>query len=207
MFSIINLNQGDFQIAPGTKLIKQVEYAKLLSAEQLIEQAKQQAGNIVAEAEILQQQEMTRGYNQGLAEAKQQQAEVINRTLLECAQFKTQLATELVQVVLQSVKKVIADYGDIDLIKACVTQALAQTSDCQQLSLLVAPAMLTTVKDHLDDIKVIAPDIQWEVLPDSSITGFGCKVETPIKVIDTTIDNQLAALEKAVNEWFTSSDK
>ncbi|MDE1460996.1 type III secretion system stator protein SctL [Spartinivicinus poritis] len=207
MFSITDLTQGDFQVAPGTKLIKREQYAKFLSAEQLIEQAKQQAVDIVADAKMLQQQEMEKGFNQGLVEAQQQQTVLVNRTLMECAQFKSQLAAELVQVVLQSVKKIIADYDDIALVKACVAQALAQTADCQQLSLLVAPAMLTSVKDRLDDIKEMAPDIQWDVLPDSSITGMGCKIETPIKVIDTTIDNQLTALEKAVNDWLANVDE
>lgn len=207
MFSITELNEGELQIAPGTKLIKRDQYAQLLSAEELIQHAKQQAEHIVIEAELLQQQEMVKGYNQGIDEAKQQQAVIINQTLLECTQFKTKLASELVQVVLQSVKKIIAQYDDIELIKASVEQALAQTVDSRQLTILVAPAMLTTVKDRMDDIQAMAPDIQWDVLPDSSIDGAGCKVETSIKVIDTTIDNQLAALEKAVTEWFAAVEQ
>lgn len=200
MPAFIKLNPGDIHLASGVKVIKAEHYSQYLQAEDLVSTARRQSRQIIEQAEEAYQREKQRGFQEGLDQARVEQATAIMATLARCQQQQRHLEDKLVEVVMATVKKVIGDHDRLELTRRLVGQALDQNK-CSQAVLRVHPVNAPLLQKQLASIQANYPDLDYlEIQKDSAMEETGCILETELGNIQATLSTQLAALEQAASQ-------
>ena len=93
MASPVVLTDGVLHIDPAAKVLKASDYARYLEAKDIIESAGQKAGQILEASKDAYEQERQKGYEDGVAESKIDQADqmlkVVSRTINYLAEVET----------------------------------------------------------------------------------------------------------------------
>ncbi|WP_263079057.1 HrpE/YscL family type III secretion apparatus protein [Endozoicomonas sp. Mp262] len=195
----IELSPDCFQLAPGIKVLKAEEYSRYLEAGKIVEAAQNQYQRMIKDAESIYQCEKQRGYEEGINQAKVEQASEIMATLAHCRQRLKSLEPQLAQLVMETVSKVIGQFDNQELTRKLIEQALHQNK-CSRAILRVHPDNAQVLKCQLAEIKQRYSDMEYlEVQKDSMVEEAGCILETDLGNIQATLSSQLAALEHAAS--------
>ncbi|WP_334470589.1 hypothetical protein [Arsenophonus sp. PmNCSU2021_1] len=73
------------------KILKKADYQSYLNGQEFINIAKQHARKIENDADSIYQERYTAGWQEGLAQSAQEQAEIIHQTLINCQIFYQQV--------------------------------------------------------------------------------------------------------------------
>ncbi|HGH4276164.1 TPA: SctL family type III secretion system stator protein PscL [Pseudomonas aeruginosa] len=197
MLPFVELDASRVRLAPGQALLRARDYQDYLSANRLVEAARERAAEIEREAhEVYQEQKRL-----GLEEARLRQAGLIQETLLRCNRYYRQVDRQLGEVVLQAVRKVLRHYDAVELTLAATREALALVSNQKQVILHVQPEQLAAVREQVARVLKDFPEVGYlEVVGDARLDQGGCILETEIGIIDASLDSQLAALQAALTE-------
>ena len=174
----LQMNRPEPSVAPGVKVVKRDERAKLLEAAEIIEAAKARAAEIERKAEEAYKARYEAGYADGLEAGRLENMEKVMETAMASVEFIEGIEGTVVDVVMQSVRKILGEMNREDRIRAIVKTALANVRGQQKVTVRVAPS----------DEPVVA-DARLE--PDS------CILESDLGVINASLSTQLKALEHA----------
>ncbi len=139
MLPFVELDASRVRLAPGQALLRARDYQDYLSANRLVEAARERAAEIEREAHEVYQEQKRLGWEAGLEEARLRQAGLIQETLLRCNRYYRQVDRQLGEVVLQAVRKVLRHYDAVELTLAATREALALVSNQKQVILHVQP--------------------------------------------------------------------
>lgn len=201
MLPFVELDASRVRLAPGQALLRARDYQDYLSANRLVEAARERAAEIEREAHEVYQEQKRLGWEAGLEEARLRQAGLIQETLLRCNRYYRQVDRQLGEVVLQAVRKVLRHYDAVELTLAATREALALVSNQKQVILHVQPEQLAAVREQVARVLKDFPEVGYlEVVGDARLDQGGCILETEIGIIDASLDSQLAALQAALTE-------
>lgn len=198
MARYFRLNSEQISVIEGSPVLKASDYACVLEANRTLDEAKRQAEKIVREAQELYESERKRGFEEGLLEAKLEMTEQMISTVEQTVEYLAAVEQDIVDVVGDALEKVIGQIDRDDLIAKTVTYALQVVRSEKSVTVRVAPQSVAGLKAKLNEILASYPAIiELQIQPDSRLDARGCIIESPIGIVDASLDVQLSALRKA----------
>lgn len=172
-------------------------------AEQIIAQAQGEAEQIRSQA---QEEGRESGLEMGLAEAKEQAAEMekqlqqrVDDTMLRLREQERQMEPFFAGLVADLVEKITgaACKEKKDVILHLIKNAVQNLEKPKQVTLRVSKEDMAMVSMHKADLKSVLGDMEeFDVMEDSSLGANQCIIETENKIIDCSLDAQLKNLQE-----------
>ena len=199
------LKKKDLQIDSTKRLIKAEEIATLATASEIVAAAEAEAAKILEDAKRTFAEERQKGYEKGLADGRQEILQQKLDLLDESVKYMESIEHEMGAVVMKALRKCVQDIGDEEMVIQVVRRAMATIVRSQrQITLRVPADKVATVKARMSEILKDYPAVNFtEVLEDPRLTGVSCVVETAAGMVETSIEAQLAAIEKSIQKHFS----
>lgn len=186
------------KIAPGVRRLRAGDISAWAQAQSLVQAAQQQAAAIEEQAQAAYQQECERGYADGLADAQMEQAEKMIDTVSRTVDYFAQVEGEMVQLVVQAMRKIVDGYDDTEQVLIVVKNALAVVRNQKQMTLRLPPAQVEPVRARINDILSAYPGVGYlDIVGDARLGAHACILESEIGVVEASIEGQLQAIESA----------
>ena len=201
------LKKNNLQIDSARRLVKAEEAAVTARAEEILAAAEAEAARIVDEAKRTFQSERVRGYEKGLSDGREEILRQKLELVEESVRYMESVEAEMGQVVMKALRKCVDDLGDEDVIVQVVRKAMSVIVRSQrQITIRVPADKVATVKARLGDVLRDYPAVNFsEVIEDPRLKGVSCVVETAAGMVESSIDAQLAAIEKSIRSHFSRS--
>lgn len=185
-------------VAPGTCVLRADEVGAWAHAEAMLAAARAQADAIVAGAQDAFEQERQRGYTEGLAEARMEQAEKMIDTVSRTVDYFAKVETEMVALVMASVRKIMGDFDDQQRVVIAVKSALSVVRNQKQMTLRVHPQQVEAVRAHINELLAAYPGVGYlDIVPDGRLTSEACILESEIGMVEASVEGQITALQGA----------
>lgn len=198
MGTMFRLNDDSIQPAAGTRLIKSAELGQLFEASALLEAAREKAASLEKAALEAYEEKRQEGYRDGLEEGKLEHAEKMMETIISSVEFIEGIESTLVNVVTQSIRKIIGEMGDRERIVAIVRNALNVVRGQQKVTVRVSPADEEAVLQAMAAMTSSASGSSFlTVIADVRLEKDSCILESELGVVDASLSTQLKALENA----------
>jgi type III secretion protein L len=214
METYILIDNNRLKISPSAKLIKAESYSTIVEADdilskvkaradQILQTAREDARTIERDAKSAYTLEFEKGYNDGLKKAKQEMASQISATILKSEHYIHNFEEKIAALVLDTVRKVIAGIDQMDLISALIKKALTTMKHQKNIKLKVSPLHIDFLNDRISEILISLPYLDGiEVIADERLTPNQLVMESPIGIVDASIETQLAAIQDAFSRCF-----
>ncbi|GAA4348469.1 SctL family type III secretion system stator protein BscL [Variovorax defluvii] len=182
------------------KVIKAEDFCAFKDARQAVAEARERADAIVSSAEAAHRAECERGYREGLESARLAQSGSMVEIVSQTAQYYGRVETEMVELVMNAVQKVVSDFVDEhDRVSTVVRNCLDLVRSQKQLSLSVHPSQVEHVRGQLDELRRQFPAVaQIDVHPDAKVAVDACIVESEIGVVEASLSGQLKVLRETL---------
>ena len=169
-----------------------------MSAGALREAARAEAEAIRQAARKAYEDECKRGYRDGQEEARLAAAEQMIENVGRSIDYFGKVEERMVDLVVQAMRRIIADFDDRERVVTVVKGALAAVRNQKQVTLRVAPDRVDMVKQATNEILAAYPGIGYlDLVGDARLSGDGCILETEIGIVEASIDGQIEALRSA----------
>ncbi len=186
---------GESAPGPGVDVIRANEYAVMVESSEIIEAARKKSAEILAQALTDAEELRELARREGLEEGKAEVADQLFNAVTASVEQMGKMESGLVDVVVQSIRAILGEFDEHDLVVRVVGQAIRLVRDEKRVTLRVSLADADTVRNQLEDILARYPGIgRVDVRPDASVAPGGCVMETEMGVIDATLDRQLAII-------------
>jgi len=189
----------NLQLLSERKVLKEAEYAALLSASDVVQAARKEARRIVQQAAQEAEERRRTGYEQGLQAAK---AEYAQRLIAQAAASEgqlRQLRSAMAGIVVKAVGRFIAEVEPALLFEAALQRVDSLIRAEPFISIRVEPRSEAALRDVLDRL---AAESEWamnvSVQADSTLPAGGCVVQTPSGTLEIGIDAQLEAFRRSM---------
>ena len=190
-----------FTLAAGAHVLPRAEVEPIEAATALLDEAKQQAEAIVAEARQAFEDEKRRGYDEGLTAGRIEAARML---LAETELLDGKLAgieTELAGLVVASVRRLVQGFSDREKAEILVREALKQMRREKKAELRVAPEQYAELRDRIEDIRKDFPEVQLiDLVEDPALKPPQIVVETSIGRVEGDLGRHLEELERAITD-------
>ncbi len=197
--NIITITKQDFHLQPGQKIISSADYSVIEKSTSLIDKARLQAKEIMAEAR-------RRGYQDGLNQSRMEQSEQMLKMVDQSINYLSEVESSLADILMTAVKKIISDYDDRALTVGLIKASLQHIRNERQVAVRVPPSHYAYVKEKIAEILadykgvgVLSP------VSDPRLKAGSCILESKIGVVDASIDVQLKALQNRFGQLTTHS--
>ena len=197
MGTLFRLNTDSLQPAAGTKIVKAAELGQLYEASALLDAARQKAADMERAALEAYEEKKREGYADGLEEGKMEHAEKMMETIISSVEFIEGIESTLVNVVNQSIRKIIGEMEDKERIVAIVRNALNVVRGQQKVTVRVAPADEAAVLEAMAGMTAGGGNSFMTVIADARLERDSCILESELGVVDASLSTQLRALENA----------
>ena len=197
MGTLFRLNTDSLQPAAGTKIVKAAELGQLYEASALLDVARQKAADMERAALEAYEEKKREGYADGLEEGKLEHAEKMMETIISSVEFIEGIESTLVNVVNQSIRKIIGEMEDKERIVAIVRNALNVVRGQQKVTVRVAPSDEAAVLEAMAGMTAGGGNSFMTVIADARLERDSCILESELGVVDASLSTQLKALENA----------
>lgn len=192
-------------VDPGQVVLKAADVQAWVDAQGLLERARADADRLRAEALAAFEDEKRRGFEEGLTQAQFEQTERMIENAAKMVEFFAAVEQRMVGLVMDAVRRIIADYDDTQRVMAVVKSGLAVMRNQKQLTLRLAPAHTEMVKSRAADLLQSYPGIGiLDIVSDSRLKGDAAILESEIGVVEASVDMQLQALENGFKKMLGS---
>lgn len=186
------------QLAPGTQVVRREDWLVYRAAKDMVAAARAEAGTIVAGAHEAFEAERRRGHEEGLEMARLAQAEQMIEQVTRTVDYFAQVEQRMVELVMQAVQRIVADFGDRERVVAVVKGALAVVRNQKQVILRVSPPQVDAVRSSVNQLLAAFPGIGFlDIVADPRLAADACILESDIGVVEASIAGQLQAMRQA----------
>ncbi len=186
---------------PGSKVVPEARLAALRDAQAIYDRATQQAREITSQAMLAYEEERQRGYADGQAAARLEQATQILENVSRNIDYLEGAEDQIVMLVMQSVRKILQGFDDHDRALAAVRSVLALAREHKQVTLRLSPVEAERLKGRLEELLADYPAVGViDVVPEQRLEGDCCILESEMGVIEASIEIQLAAIQAAFDK-------
>ncbi|HGJ5858352.1 MAG TPA: HrpE/YscL family type III secretion apparatus protein [Arsenophonus nasoniae] len=190
---------GQIEINDEIKILKKADYQSYLNGQEFIDIAKQHARKIENDADSIYEVRYTAGWQEGLAQSTQQQAEIIHKTLINCQIFYQQVESQLVNITIEAMRKIITNYEPDALLYKNISQNLALVHQHKKVILRISPKQVNFLQTKLSELHKIQPEIEYiDIVEDPRLEEKDCILETEVGMLNATIESQLNAIKQAL---------
>ncbi len=201
MFQVDELAQ-DWQ--PTGALVKADDYRKLLDADALLAQTREQAERIVAEAQGEFLRQKAAGYETGLEEARHEATNQAVQTAQQLCRHARELESQLVEVVTSAVERIVGELDAHDRIVMLIKTALPEFAGQSKVSVLVHPEQVPALERKLEELRSGQAGLDiLDVSSDARVAQDTCVLATQWHVVDASLNVQLEQLRLALTNELT----
>lgn len=199
MGALFQLTQNMLAPAPGTRILRAHEVAVLHEASAVLLAAQQRSEAIQLQAEEAYEARRNEGYRDGLDEGRLENAEKLMETAMSSVAFIESIESTLVDVVVQSLRKIVGEIPPEELITGIIRQALTTVRNQQRVTVRVAPGDEKAVRTAFATMLQRVPgDASFlDLLVDARLDMGSCILESELGVVDASVETQLKAMENA----------
>ncbi len=184
----------------GDKVLKAKDYSYYVKSQSLLNDSRQEASRSQEEASELYLKSIEKGLNQGAEEAKARLAKQILNSASSIGGQLRSIETELSEVVISAVRRIISDFDDEILVLESVRNGLTLVSKSQRVLIRANPSVIGALRESLN---TVSHDIHFlEIVPDSKLSTRECILESDIGIVNASVDAQIEAIEKAIRGKF-----
>ena len=196
------LKKNKLEIDSAKRLVKADEVATFAKAAEIIAAAEAESSRIAEEAKRAYESERKRGYEDGLAKAKEKILEQKLDLIAESVDYMQSVENEMGGIVMKALRKCVSDIGDETMTVQVVKKAMEAIVRAQrQVTIRVPSDKVQLVKDRMGEILKDFPAVNFtEVIEDTRLTGAACVVETAAGMVESSVDSQLKAIEKSIKK-------
>lgn len=201
-FSLIY--QGSVYSTADSKIISEEDYTVLISAEEVLKKAQEDATRYEKEVhalcEELKEASKKEGFDEGLVQFN---AHVI-RFEKNLQALRLELQKQILPLALKAAKKIVSKQLTIDpeTIVDIVLQTLAPVTQNQSIAIYVNKTDKEILESHREDIKDLLSQVKTLSIQErADITPGGCIIETETGIINATLENQWHALKTAFQRY------
>ncbi len=187
--------------ADSAKILKGSDFQVLSRARADVDSAQQQAAEIIANAYA--EAETIRA--NALAEGMQQSSAYLTESAARVSRDLDALEPRLCSVVSDALRRVLDPIPDEKLIAAAVRRAMEEIDLSRGVTLIVAPALLPRVQDHLQQFPFDRGTV--DVTGDPTCPADSAILRTPYGDIELDVDAQLAALDDGIRAALTGMER
>jgi len=167
-------------------------------AKALLEHARAQAEAIVAGAQAAFDAERERGYAEGKEQALLDQAEKMIETVGRTVEYFAGVENEMVELVMQAVRKVVEGFDSREKVMIVVRNALAVVRNQKHMTLRLHPAEVDVVRARVNELLAAYPGVGYlDIVADPRLQCGACILESEIGMVEASLDGQIEALSKA----------
>lgn len=205
LVKVQKIQENSLRVDPACKIIKADEYLKLMSVQEIEKELLEEKNQQQSQAASLKLKSIETGLNQGAEEAKIRLAEQLLNSASTMTNQLKDIEMNITDVVIASVRKIIDDYDDKELVSAIVKQALKPIYKGQKVSVRVHPEMMPRLIDELglgdahDDNHFI------DLIPEDQLAKTDCIIESDLGIVNASVDNQLELLTRALEKKFKNT--
>ena len=186
MGTTFRLNKQRFQPNPAGGLLTVEECALLVRANALRDTAEEAYA-----------QEKQRGYADGMEAGKAEMAERIFDAITKGVDFIEHLENTTVDLVMQSLDRVLAGMTDKERVTGVVRKALSYIRGQKQVTVRVSPDDAALLEQELQSMQADFPAIECiRLAPDRHLAAGSCLLESDLGIIDASLPVQMAALRR-----------
>ncbi len=203
MGNIHFIKPGSFEFPPGKTLVKAEEYMAYIDAENILQEARDQAKKIIRDAEHAYEQEKIKGYENGQYEAQVNASRHLIETAARTMRYFHTLEEKVKNLVIQAIRKIINEIPEEELVVKVIQNILTAIRDQEQVKLWVCPKQVEIVRKHINEIIDNHQVIQFiDVLSDKRLKEKDCILESDMGMTDAGLDVQIDAIRTAIERSF-----
>ena len=200
MAAFIQLAPDAARLDATARVLKAADYLCALEAQTVLDDAKEQAEKILSDADQTYKEEIARGRADGVAEAQGDVAAQVLEVVSRSVDFLAGAEAEVARIVLACLRKILGDFSDEELVIRAARAALQAVRNEPRVTLRVSTEVESDVRKRVGEILSGNGEVNFlEVVGDERIGCGGCRLESEAGVVDASIDQQLQALEDALN--------
>ena len=197
MAAPVILSNIQLDLDPSCRILKAEDYVVYLEAREVISAAQQEAEDIIAKARKTYEEEKRRGYQEGLAEIKGEQADHILKVVSRTINYLSEIEDTLANILIGGVKKIIGECDHKALAISLVKNALQHVRNEKHVTIRIAPGEYEAVQGQLNDILAEYKGVGFiDLVADPRLSAGDCIMESEIGVVDASVDVQMKALQK-----------
>ena len=183
---------------PSAKVLRAADHTSLIELRKVLEAAHAEADSIVGGAEAAVAKERARGYAEGREEALTEASAQMVSTVTRTVEYYGHVEDRMLQLVLDTTRRLMDDFGDVPRARAVVKSALSAVRNQKQVTLRVSPAQVATVQQAQVELLAAYPGVGYlDVVADPRLAADACILESEIGIVEASVQGQLAALRKA----------
>lgn len=200
MGAVFRLTGNMVTPAPGLRVLRAADYARLVEANDILAAVRQRAAAMAEDAEKAYEERKRAGYEEGLMEGRMEQAEKMMETAMQAVEYIEGLEARLVGVVTSAVRKIIGELDQRECTVRVVRQALNAVRGQQRVLIRVCPDDKDAVRASLAAMISSAPGNAafLDVTADPRMKPGDCVLECELGVVDASLETQLRAIENAL---------
>ncbi|MDR3211642.1 MAG: HrpE/YscL family type III secretion apparatus protein [Planctomycetota bacterium] len=188
--------EGGLAPDPADRIIRAGDYAQFVAASELLQATRLRAEEIIRQAETAAEECRKKGYADGVVEGKAELADRLFEAVSGSVEQLSSMEGTLVKVVLQSLRTILGQFDQGELVTQVVRHALRLVRDEKKVILRVSSGEAETVEKRLADLVSHYPGMgRVDVVADSALAAGSCILETEIGVVDASLERQLASIE------------
>lgn len=202
LFSLIQ--GGDIHFAPGVKVLSQEEYSTLVSVEELLEKAKQDAevfrNELEKEAEEIRAKAQEEGFQQGLEQWSGQLANLEK----EIDKVHEEVSNKMIPVALKAAKKILGREIETsqEAVVDIVLNNLKQVAHHKNVKIYVNKEDLSVMEKNKEKIKTEFERLEsFLIIESEEVKKGGAMIETESGIINAQLENLIGVLEKAFESY------
>lgn len=203
MAFLIRRTQELAQLDTASKVIKANDFWQYQQARDVMSSAKEKRDQILDASLAGFEAEQSRGYRQGRDEARQEQAQKMIGIISQTVDYFSKIEAQMVDLVLDAVRRIIDDFNDREKILKVVRNALTMVRNQRQLLIRVHPVNVAEIKSQVNELKQSFPGIdQMEVSPDVNLDKDACVIESDMGQVEASMSGQMEALKASFGRVF-----
>ena len=176
-----------------------------VDAQTMLNHARTQAAAIVETAQEAFEAERQRGYAEGREAALLDQAEKMIETVGRTVDYFANVESEMVELVMQSVRRVVEGFDSRETVMTVVRNALAVVRNQKHMTLRLHPEEVDIVKERVNDLLAAYPGVGYlDIVADARFLRGACILESEIGMVEASLEGQIEALRKAFQRTFGS---
>lgn len=191
------LHPGQTALDPARLVLSPQEVSAWQDAQALLADAREQAQRIRADAEHAFEAERQRGYEEGLAMARMEEAERLIENAGRTVEYFAAIEHKIVSLVMNAVRKIMADFDDSTRVMAVVQSGLSVMRNQKQLTLRLAPEHAEGVRGRAQELLERFPGVgMMDIVADHRLKGDAAILESEMGVVEASMELQLKAIEQ-----------
>ncbi len=180
----------------GERVIKAQDYAYFVKAQTLANdiEVEKKKSELAATQALL--KAVQNGIAQGAEESRRQLAEQMLKASSNTSIQLAKVEKDLLDVVINSIRKIIDDYDNDELALAMVRNGLKLVCKSQRVIVRVNPEKMDKL---MQGLKNIDHNIDFlEIMPDKELALSDCVLESELGIVRASLEEQMRTIESAI---------